>query len=142
FFPGGLGEHYDLVETPPQGRVEKALVVRRRQGQRLEPETIEHLEEGVHNTFQFPVLVGGRAVLADGVKLVEEQDQRPASGEIKDLSQIGGRLAKVRRHDSVKSYRPKWQVKLVSQSFRGNRFTAPGRSAEQDLAYWANAVGP
>src|SRR6202007_1415786 len=93
-------------------------------------------------TFELPVLVGRRPVLANGVKLVEEKDQRTAAGEIEDLSQVGGSLAKVRRHHGVKAHRGKRKVKFAGKSLGCNRLTAPRRSTKQDLADGADAVGP
>ena len=142
FFWCRLGKHHDFVETPPQGRVQKPLVVGRGHGECLRSETIEHLKEGVHNTFKLPVLVGSRSVLADGIKLVKEKDQGTAPCEIENLPQVGSRLAKIRGHHSVESHRGKRKVKLAGKCFRGNRLTAPRRSTEQDLGKGGTPCAP
>src|SRR5581483_3158728 len=51
FFSCRFREHNDFVETPPQGRIEQALVVGRRDSEYLRPEVIKKLKKGIYNTF-------------------------------------------------------------------------------------------
>jgi hypothetical protein len=58
-------------------------------------ESVQHLQERVHDPLDFPMFFRVGASFADGVKFVEQHDHRTGAGEFKHLAEIRGGLAEI-----------------------------------------------
>src|SRR5579862_4411910 len=74
-------EVVDLIEAPPQGWIEKLLVICRRDQQAGAPKRVEHLEECRHNALDLAMFSGVISRLAERIELVKEQNPRALAYE-------------------------------------------------------------
>ena len=91
----GQIEKDDLIEPAPKRRVEQTLMVRRGDGNRVAPESVEDLEKRVDDPLDLAVFFERGPILPNRIELVEQHHHRPAARKIENLPQIGGRFAQV-----------------------------------------------
>ena len=90
---GGWLEDQHLLEAPPDGGIQHALVVGGGDDQTSSFVGVEHLQDGVDDPAELAMLRGVLAFLAQGVEFVEERDHGRCGNEIEHLAEVGGGLA-------------------------------------------------
>ena len=88
-------EPHDLVETAPQRRVERLLVVGGGDEHTVAAESVHELQDAVDHALELAVLTRIVAAAAERVKLVEQDHPARAIDEVEQLAQVRGSLPQV-----------------------------------------------